>query len=160
MALSWSTGCVHRWLNSAANGGVGFAEIFRDGIIDLYSGARPASADSAVPVGTVRLARVTVNGGAFVAGAATNGLEFGPASARAIDKAVAEVWQYTGLANGVTTWFRFKGNGADDDLASTTLPRVDGTVGPFSADMIMIDNNIIIGQMYTLNRFRLRWPTS
>ena len=47
MAFSYSTGFVHKIFNNAANGGAGFAEIFKNGCIEVYSGSRPVSADAA-----------------------------------------------------------------------------------------------------------------
>lgn len=160
MALSYSTGTVHKLLNDATNGGAGFAEIFKNGIIDIYSGTRPTSADNALPSNAIHLGRVTLNANTFIAGQADNGLEFGAAADRQIDKATAEVWQFKGLANGQAAWFRMKSNAADDNLASASLARLDGSISQFGGDATLQNTSIVIDNVYTLNRFRLRWPTA
>lgn len=156
MAFSYSTGFVHKIFNNTANGGLGFAEIFKDGVIEVYSGTRPVNADAAVS-GTL-LGTVTVNGGAFVAGQSTNGLEWGTAADRAIDKASAETWQFTAGASGTATWFRIKGNATDAGSSSTSLPRIDGTISAFGGDATLSDTNIVSGNVYTLNRCKFTWP--
>jgi hypothetical protein len=156
MAFSYSTGFVHKIFNNTANGGLGFAEIFKDGVIEVYAGTRPVNADAAVS-GTL-LGTVTVNGGAFVAGQAANGLEWGTAADRAIDKASAETWQFTAGASGTATWFRIKGNATDAGSSSTSLPRIDGTISAFGGDATLSDTNIVSGNVYTLNRCKFTWP--
>ena len=92
-------------------------DIFKDGVLRIYSGSQPASADNAV-AGTL-LAEITENAAAFVAGAFGNGLEFGDAASGAISKAVAETWQALGLAAGSAGWFRLVANATDSGAAST-----------------------------------------
>lgn len=156
MAFSYSTGFVHKIFNNASNGGAGFAEIFKDGVIEVYSGNRPVSADAAKS-GNL-LGTITVNGGAFTPGSATNGLEFGTASDRSIDKASAETWQFTAGASGTASWFRLKGNATDEGSSSTSLPRIDGTISAFGGDATLSDTNIVSGNVYTMNRCKFTWP--
>ena len=157
MAFSYSTGFVHKIFNNTANGGMGFAEIFKDGVIEIYSGTRPVNADAAKS-GTL-LGTVTKSGGTpFVPGAADHGLEWGTASDRSIDKASAETWQFTAGASGTATWFRIKGNATDEGSRSTSLPRIDGTISAFGGDATLSDTNIVSGNVYTLNRCKFTWP--
>lgn len=158
MALSYSTGAVHTLFNNVANSGKPFAEIFKDGVIEIRSGTRPVNADAAV-AGTL-LGLVTVAGGAFTPGQATNGLEFGTAADRAIDKSSSEVWQFTALASGTATWFRLRGNATDAGGASTSLPRLDGSISAFGGDATLTDTNIVLDNVYTFNRFKFTWPTA
>jgi len=148
--LSFSTGTVHKLLNTAANGGLSFGEIFKNGVIEIYSGTRPSDANGSVS-GTL-LGRITVGGGAFTPGSPTNGLNFGPAANRAIDKASGEVWMFTGLSAGLATWFRHKGNAVDDGTASTSAPRIDGTISSFNGDATLSDTNIEVGKVYTFDK--------
>lgn len=156
MAYSYSTGFVHKIFNNTANGGLGFAQIFLDGVIEVYAGTRPVNADAAVS-GTL-LGTITVSGGAFTPGQATNGLEWGTAADRSIDKASAETWQFTAGASGTATWFRIKGNATDAGSSSTSLPRIDGTISAFGGDATLSDTNIVSGNVYTMNRCKFTWP--
>ena len=87
-------------------GTTGFAATFANGVIDIYSGTQPATADAAV-TGTL-LGRVTLNSGAFAAGTATNGLTFAAATGGAVSK--TGVWSFNGVAVGTAGWFRLKAN--------------------------------------------------
>jgi len=156
MAFKYSTGFVHTLFNSSINGGLPFAEIFKDGVIDIYSGTRPVNADAAVS-GTL-LGTVTLSGAAFTPGSPAGGLEFGTALDRSIDKASAEVWQFTAQAAGTATWFRIRGNAVDAGSSSTTLPRIDGTISAFGGDATLSDTNIVNGNVYTLNACKFTWP--
>jgi hypothetical protein len=129
-----------------------------DGVIEIYSGSQPASANDAV-TGTL-LGRVTVNAGAWTAGSPTNGLEFGTPAARQMDKASGEVWQFVGLANGTAGWFRFLANSADAGTAdvSEARPRIDGRIATTGAEMNMSNLNVVTGAVSTIDAFTLRWP--
>lgn len=138
-----------------ANGG-SLADIFNGGIIEIYSATRPTSADNAVS-GTL-LGMITKNGGSFVAGTLTNGLRFDVATDGSIDKPSADVWQFTGVASGVATWFRLKGNATDNGASSSTLPRIDGSIAAFGGDATLSDTNITIGKVYTSSKCKFTWP--
>jgi hypothetical protein len=128
----------------------------KDGVLRIYSGAQPSSPDSAVS-GTLLL-EVSVDAGTFAAGAFDNGLEFGDAASGAIAKATGETWQDTGIAAGTAGWFRFVGNATDAGAASTTLPRIDGSVGTSGADLNMSSTTITVGATYTIDSFQLTLP--
>lgn len=157
MALSYSTGVKNAMFNSTANDGLPLAEIFKNGIIEIYSGTRPTNADAAVGAGTL-LGRVTVNGATFTPGSPGAGLNLGTAVDGAIDKASGEVWQFSGITNGTATWFRYKGNAVDAGSASTTLPRIDGTISSFSGDVTLTNTSIVANNIYTFNQCRFAWP--
>ena len=120
-----STGFVHR-----RNNGESFADIFNNGVIEIRSGVQPASADAAV-TGTL-LARITRNGGLWVAGSPSNGLQF-VASGRFVAKHPDHVWRLVGIANGIAGYYRLLPNEADDRLPSTTAARIDGAIGQADA---------------------------
>ena len=113
MTVKLSTGFRNALLNNQ-----GFSEIFSAGVIAMYSGAQPASADDA-PTGTL-LGYITKDGAAFVPGSPTNGLNWGAAAGGVIGKNT-DNWRLTGAAAGTAGWFRLMGNAADNGLASTTL---------------------------------------
>jgi hypothetical protein len=121
--------------------------------IDLYSGAAPLSPDAAV-TGTL-LGSVTLNGDPFVEGAPTNGLNFGVATAGVLAKAIAEVWKITFVAGGTIGYFRLKANAVDNNGASTTLIRADGTVGITSGDMRLGSLTAVALQVKTVDEFNI-----
>ena len=144
MTVRLSTG-----LRNNLAGATGFAATFANGVIDIYTGTQPVSADSAIS-GTL-LGRVTLNSGAFTAGLPGNGLTFAAAAAGAVSK--SGVWSFAGLANGTAGWFRLKGNALDNDSASTTLPRVDGSIATSGADLNLSNIAIAIGAPNTIDTF-------
>lgn len=131
-------------------------DIFKDGVLRIYSGSQPTSPDSAAS-GTLLL-EISEDAGAFAAGAFDNGLEFGDAASGAIAKATGETWQDTGLAAGTAGYFRFVGNAADTGAASTSLPRIDGSVGTSGADLNMSSTGVTAGATYTIDSFQFTLP--
>ncbi len=130
-------------------GTTGFAATFANGVIEIYSGTQPATADSAA-TGTL-LGTVTLNSGAFTPGTATNGLTFASASGGSVSK--SGVWSFDGVAVGTAGWFRLKGNAVDAGGISTTLPRLDGSVAVSGADMNMSNISVTIGSPHTVDTF-------
>jgi hypothetical protein len=130
-------------------GTTGFAATFANGVIEIRSGTQPVSADSAA-TGTL-LGTVTLASGAFTPGTATNGLTFAAAANGAVSK--TGTWSFVGIANGTAGWFRLKGNGVDEGDASTTLPRLDGSVARSGADLNLSNIGIAIGAPTTIDSF-------
>jgi hypothetical protein len=153
MSLKLSTGLRTGMLNAT-----GFKEAFADGVIYVYSGAQPATADAAIQ-GTL-LGKVTVNAGAFAFGSPTNGLEFDAPAAGVVSKAVAEVWQMVGIAAGTAGWFRLMGNPTDALGSSTSLPRMDGSVATSGGDLTLPTVTIAIGTPITIDTFQFTLPAS
>lgn len=148
MAIRFSTG-----LKNAMLGDTGLKSALADGVIHIYSGAQPSSANDAA-TGTL-LGTVTVDAGAFTPGVATNGLEFEAASGGSISKAAAENWQFSGITNGTAGWFRFVGNAVDSGAQSTTLPRIDGSIARTGGDMTLSSTTITAGAPNTIDVFQL-----
>jgi hypothetical protein len=140
---------------AVAEGG-SLKDIFRDGILEVFSGSQPSSPDDAV-VGT-KLIRITVASGAWVAGAFGNGLEFEDDPLDGEIEKDSDIWSGLGLAAGVASWFRLVGNPADTGGISTTLPRIDGSVGISGADINMPNTTITVGNAYTVDSFKLTLP--
>lgn len=134
----------------AAKGG-SVRDIFQDGVLRIYSGSAPATADAAI-TGT-KLVEITLSSGAWVAGAFANGLEFGAAAAGVIAKASGETWSGVGLADGTATHYRFVGNASDADGVSTTLPRIQGTISTSGADLNMTSTAIVTSETTTISTF-------
>jgi len=156
MTVRYSDGALNALLGEQGveAGANGFKGVFKDCVIDVYSGGQPASANNA-PSGTF-LGRVTLNAGAFTEGVATNGLEFAPPAAKELSKILSDAWQMKGLAAGVAGWFRLRGNAVDNGSVSTTLPRVDGGVGTTAGDMLMSNVNIVVDAISTVDVFKVK----
>lgn len=118
----------------------GFDAVFNGGVLEIRSGAQPASANDAA-AGTL-LASIPLPADAFAA--AVNGL-----------KSKSGTWQDpAGDAAGVAAWFRIK---QSDDAGSTngTDERVDGDVTLTGAGgALTLDNtNIAVGQVVNITSF-------
>ena len=150
MTVKLSTG-----LRNGMLGSTGFAELFANGVIEIRSGPQPITADAAA-TGTL-LGLVTKDGLAWVAGSPTNGLNFNAPANGAVSKN-ADNWRFNGLANGTAGWFRLKGNAADDGSVSTTLPRLDGSIGVGSGDMPMSRTDVQVGVPSTIDVFSFMLP--
>lgn len=139
-----------------AGTGGGFASLFENGVIEIRTGAQPASADSAVH-GTL-LGTVTLNSGAFTPGSPTNGLTFAGAVAGTVSK--SGVWSFTGVAEGTAGWFRFKGNAVDAGGLSTSAIRMDGSIATSGADLNLSNIAVAIGAPNTIDGFSFTIPAN
>jgi hypothetical protein len=150
MAVKFSTAVVNGMLGST-----NLKSLFANGVINFYTGAQPVDADSA-ETGTL-LGRVTLDGGSFTPGVSTNGINFASPSAgsRTISKASAEIWKFMGTSAGTIGWFRFVGNAVDNGLSSTTLPRIDGSVGIASGDLRLSSVTAAVGSQVTIDSFSI-----
>ncbi len=159
MALSYSTGLVN---NTLSVGGDSFGDSLGAFVIDIYSGTRPANADAAVVTSatTVLLGTITKGGVAPTGDASLYTLHMGTAADRAVDKASGETWQFKGSTAGVASWFRLRQPTDDGTAASPEFTdiRIDGTIGTFSGDARLSSTDIVVDNIYTLNRFKLSWP--
>jgi hypothetical protein len=155
MAISYSTGAVSKLFGESGvdTGANGLRGLMKNGVIRIYTGAQPTSADAA-PTGTL-LGSITLNGGAFTEGVATNGLQLAAPVGRAVSKVGADVWNYTGIAAGTMGWFRFQANAVDDDSVSASLVRIDGSIGITSGDMRVTSVTSAIGTVITHNTFTI-----
>lgn len=137
--------------------GGSFADLFRCGVLDIYSGAQPSSADD-VETGA-KLLRITASSGTFVAGAGANGLLFATsASSGTLTKLTTQVWSGVGLATGVAGWFRLYANDATTG-SSTTAIRLDGSCSTSSYPMKMSTLSITTGATVTIDSFTIILPT-
>lgn len=151
MTVRLSTG-----LRTALAGDTGFGATFDKGVIYIYSGPQPLTADAAV-TGTL-LGIVTTGGLPFTWGSPTNGLSFEAAANGAITKDASDTWQFTGLATGTAGWFRLMGNAEDSLGSSTTLPRMDGSCGVGSGDLRLSTLSIAEDAPNTVTVFKFTIP--
>lgn len=136
--------------------GGSWRDIFKDGVLDIYSGTIPATADAA-ETGT-KLASITISSGAFVAGAPANGLEFGAPASGVISKDAA-TWSGVGLATGEAGYYVFYDNAKVTGL-STTSVRFMGTCGESGTDMVMSDATVTAAATKTIDTFSITLPAN
>jgi hypothetical protein len=135
-------------------------DIFKRGVLRIYSGTQPTTADLAA-TGT-KLLEITVGSAAFTGGAVAAGLEFAPnPAAGVLAKLTSQTWSGVGLVTGVAGWFRFYANGADEastPAISTTLPRIDGSVAVSGAQLNMASTTVTLGATSTIDTFTVTLP--
>lgn len=134
-------------------------DIFKDGVLEIYSGTQPATADAA-KTGTL-LMKVTLDSAAFTGGLVANGLEFGIAANGAITKKTGEVWSGVALASGVAGWFRLYANASDlgvADVSPFAYPRIDGNIATSGAEINMSSTTITAGATTTIDSFTITFP--
>ena len=147
MAIRTSTAFANLQLGTSGisiNGSLSGALSY--GVLMLYSGAQPTTADNAA-TGTL-LAVITLGGGAFTDGATTNGLLLGrssvwTAAGRAIGMPTGATWSCVAGATGTIGWARLRGNAYDPMTNDTSFiyPRMDFSVGVTSGDIQLSNVN-------------------
>lgn len=118
-------------------------DIFKNGVIKIYSGTQPASADDA-PTGTL-LCTISVNG-------TSQGISFADAVNGVLSKNPSEVWSGVAIATGTAGWFRLETYG-DSGSTSTTEERIDGTIATSGAELNMANTYIQTGAVQTISSF-------
>lgn len=139
--------------------GMSLSDIFRRGVIRIYSGTQPASPET-TESGTLLL-EISESSGAFVADADANGLLFDDvtcgASSCSVAKAVAQVWSDAGLDTGTAGWGRLYDNGFDTGAdGGEAFRRIDFSVG-VSGDLA-ISPSVTTGVTKTIDEFVLTVP--
>ena len=140
---------------AAARGG-SLKDIMSNGCLWIYSGSQPSDADQAM-TGTA-LVKITESSGAFSHGAEANGLEFGDYAGGYIEKCASETWSGVVLATGTAGYFVFVANPTDALGASTTLPRIMGSVGTSGADLNLATTSLVISRTQTIDTFKITLP--
>jgi hypothetical protein len=150
--FNYSTGFVSQSLAQIAT-------LLNNGVIEVYSGSRPTTADSSIK-GTL-LGVITSSGLAFTAGSPTNGLQFETnATDGTINKSSTQTWQFTALATDTAGWLRIKANVVDAGGVSTELIRLDGTIAAYGGDAKISGANgsaVEFGKVYTIDSCTLNW---
>lgn len=143
-------------LGSGTNGG-SLDEQLRNGVIEIYTGTQPATADLAES-GT-KLLRITISSGAFTPGTATNGLNLATAASGVSSKESSEVWSGVGLAAGTAGWFRYYDNSYTTG-ASTTAKRLDGVCGVGTGQLQMSSLTVAVGATTTVDTGTITQPAA
>jgi len=126
--------------------GGSFCDVFRNCVLDIYSGSRPTTAD-AIETGT-KLCRITLGGGAFVSGSPDNGINFEVDDDGNIvlmeDPATGadQILQGVGLVTGSALFGRLYANTVVTG-ASTSAVRMDGRVATSGVEINMSSGTTI-----------------
>lgn len=143
-------------IGTGGNGG-SLDELLRDGVIDVYTGSQPATAD--LTESGTKLLRITKSSGAFTPGTETNGLNLATAAAGVSSKESGETWSGVGLAAGTAGWFRYYDNNATTGASSTAV-RFDGVCGVGSGELRMSSLTVAVGATTTVDSGSITQPAS
>ena len=145
MALKLSTGLRNAMLDSS-----NLRTTINGGLIKVYDGTVPATADAALS-GNTLLCTFSLNS----TGA---GINFDTtATGDTLAKAPAEVWAGDPAATGTGTFYRHVAAG-DDGTLSTTQARIQGEVGP-GHEMILATSVFTVGVNRELDFYTITFPT-
>jgi len=142
-------------LADATGGSV--SDLFRNCIIDVYSGSQPATAD--LTESGTKLVSITLSSGAFSAGSPVNGINFGAVASGVLSKKADETWSGVGLATGTAGWFRVYPNSYVTGASSTEV-RLDGSVSTSGSQFNMSNTAVSIGGTSTVDSVQLTLPAS
>lgn len=119
--------------------------ILDGGVIRLYSGPVPGSADAAL-AGNDLLCEITAGG---------NGVTFeSVANGATLTKSLSEIWQGDNLANGFVSFFRFV-MPSDSGVQTSSEVRMQGTVGGPADDLTISSPSLIQGATQRLEYFAI-----
>lgn len=138
--------------------GGSLAGIFRNGVIRIYTGTQPASANSG-ETGTL-LCEITMNSQAHSVGlSGTNGLVFGNPAGGVLGKRNGDIWSGLNLATGTAGWFRLYAN--DKTLGdSTTAVRTDGSCSTSGGQLKLSSTNLVSGVTTTVDGVQISMPAN
>ena len=155
MALRISTGLRDALLDTGS-----LKTTLDGGFIHIYSGTPPATPDDAI-TGTL-LATIYSDGGA-----GPTGLNFAASAASGvIQKAAGETWDNStagNIASGTATHYLHVASAESDGTAigaSTTAPRILGSVALAGADMDLANTSLTAGQTQSINFYSIALPES
>jgi hypothetical protein len=147
MAIRLSTGARSALVGTD---GQGFGELFNNGVIDIFTGAQPVSADY-VETGT-KLVRISSTSGT----AAEDGVKFGTTGAGVLTIGTP-AWTGVNIVDGVAGWFRFYGSGGTAGSSNTAI-RFDGAVGVSGSDLDLTHTSLKAGATITINAANVTQP--
>ncbi len=120
-------------------------------LLKIYAGTVPADADAALGGATLLCT---------VSDASTGtGLTLDTPAGASVSKLGSQVWSGVNAATNTATFFRLVA-GADDGTASTSAPRVQGTVSATGlGDMLLTSTTFTSTETFTLNYFSVALPS-
>ena len=125
--------------------GPGVKPTLDGGEIRIYSGIRPATADDSLGA-AVLLCTVLLDG--------TDGIVFNDSTAGILTKPAGATWTGDNVASGTATFFHIV-QSADTGAASTSAPRLQGTVGVVGADLNLDTVALISGLPTPVSSFNI-----
>ena len=147
MSLKISTGVRDHLLVTGS-----FKAAVDGGVIRVYNGPVPATADAALS-GNTLLVTISNN-------SAGTGITMNAASASGVlGKNSAEVWSGAVVANGTPTFYRFSSL-TDDFLLSTTAKRVQGAAGNAGFDLNFANTTFAVAEVKRIDTFDVAQPTA
>ena len=163
-SMEFATGTVGTAESFAANTAVVAAkggslnDLFKHGVIHIYSGTQPADADTAES-GTKRV-EITDDGGTHAPSTGVNGLEFeDDATSGELEKLAAQTWKGEALNTGTIGWFRFYDQSVTTGASSTAI-RFDGAIGLSGAELNVASLDVTATVDFVINNFSLIVPAS
>ena len=139
-----STGLVDAMMNNVgATAALNTAELE----LRIFSGPEPLTADAAITNETLLVA-IQVNGG--------GGMQFAFAGEGTIMKDIDQSWLGNVVATGTPTYYRLCPM-SDDNTASTTAVRVQGSVGT-TGDLKLGAATLATGNPQSIDFYQLRLP--
>lgn len=162
--LSFSKGLI---ISMLGIGGLG--NVMNGGVIRIFSGLRPVTANAAIPPTTdaTMLGKITLDGKTFYAGADPEGAGL---QLTITDSGVIKnygSWVLTATKSGIPAWFRWTWSKFDADDDSFYYPRIDGFVTPVDIagddyddaitnyGIVLPTKTLIAGQTFAINRVML-----
>jgi len=145
MAIKLSTG-----LRNTLRDGDSLAGALDSGFIHIYAGTGPSTADAAITDQTL-LCTISV-------GSSGDGLSFDDAVGGVISKNTGEVWSGVNQGSGVASFYRHVGS-EDTEAASSTEPRIQGTVALAGGDMNLTNTSLSSGATQTIDYYTIALPT-
>ena len=147
----------------AASKGGSLNDIFKHGVMQIYSGDQPDDGDQDEGTGT-KLLEITEDGNVHVPATGLYGLEFEDTPVDGVlSKLSGQSWEDDGIVAGEAAWFRFY----DQDVATGldsgspyTKIRFDGSVGLSGAQLNVASKTISLGVTFIVNSFNLIVPPS
>lgn len=143
---------------ASASGG-SISDLFQNGVIDVYSGAQPTTADLTETTTSTKLVTITLSSGAFVAGSPTNGINFGEVTSGVLSKEAGETWSGVGLSAGTAGWFRLYDNNYTTGASSIAV-RLDGSVATSGSQFNMTNTTVAVGATSTVDSVSLTLPAA
>ena len=135
----------------------GFKDIFKNGVIRVYSGTEPADVDADEGAGALLL-EITKASAAFTPGIAINGLNFDAIVDGKLSKN-ADIWSDAGRANGTAAWYRMYDNGRITG-SSSTAKRCQGRISTSGTTFILSSTSVKSGATTTLDVANFTMPAS
>ena len=154
---SFATEAAGQQIILATAKGGSYVDLFRNCVIDIYSGTQPATAD--LTESGTKLVSITLASGDFVAGSPGNGLNFGAVAAGVLAKETGETWSGPGLDDGTAGWFRIYDNSYTTGASSSAI-RIDGAVSTSGSQFNMSSTTVVTAATTTVDSVALTQPAA